>query len=121
MNTTLWIIQGLLAFAFFYSGICKSLMSEQWLITHGQTGVVGLPAWLIKLIGICEILGTAGFILPVWLNILPILTPITAILFCVIMIMAMRIHYKLKEPRNIVTNVVLFLLCTFVVYGRFIV
>lgn len=118
MNTILWIVQLLLATVFFYSGICKTLMPESWLITHGQTGVVGLPAWLIKFIGVCEILGTAGLILPVWLNIFPLLTSITAMLFCVLMVLAMRAHYKLKELRNVFTNVVLFLLCAFVAYGR---
>jgi hypothetical protein len=118
MNTILWIIQLLLAATFFYSGVCKMLMPASWLITHGQTGVVGLPAGLIKFIGICEILGTAGLILPVWLNIFPALTSITAMLFCVIMVMAMRTHYKLKEPRNVFANVLLFLLCAAVAYGR---
>lgn len=118
MNTALWIIQVLLAITFLYSGVCKSFKSEQWLVAHGQTGVAGLPGWLIKFIGICEILATAGFTLPVWLNVYSLLTPVTAILCCVIMVLAMRIHYRLKEPANVFTNIVLFLLCAFVAYER---
>lgn len=118
MNTTLTIVQCLLAIILLYSGICKSTMPEQWLLTHGQTGVVGLPAWFTKVIGVSEIAGAAGIILPTWLNILPILTPITAMLFCVVMIFAMRIHNRLKEPRNVILNIMLFLLCAFVAWGR---
>jgi len=57
----------------------KSTQSEQWLITHGQTGVKGLPAAVITFIGICEILGVFGLILPWWFNIAPVLTPTAAI------------------------------------------
>jgi len=118
METTLWIIQALTAAVFLYSGVCKTFQSEQWLITHGQTGVVGLPAWLIKCIGVCEVLGSMGLILPVWLKVMPVLTPVVAIAFCIIMLLALRIHIRLKEPRNVFTNIVLFLLCTFVAYFR---
>lgn len=119
MNTVLWITQGLLAVTFFYSGIMKSTRSEQWLITHGQTGVVGLPAISIKLIGITELLGVLGLILPWALNMVRILTPISALGFALIMAFAAPIHYRLNEPKNVRVNVILFLLSAFVSYGRF--
>jgi len=120
MNTILWIIQGLLAVTFFYSGIMKSTRSEQWLITHGQTGVVGLPAISIKLIGVTELLGVAGLILPWALNIARVLTPLSALGFALIMILAAPIHYRLNEPKNVRVNIILFLLSAFVCYGRFV-
>lgn len=119
MNAILWILQGLLAVTFFYSGLMKSTRSEQWLITHGQTGVVGLPAMSIKLIGISELLGVLGLIFPWALNIVPVLTPISASGFALIMILAAPIHYRLNEPKNVGVNITLFLLSTFVAYGRF--
>jgi len=88
------------------------------LVTHGQTGVAGLPAWFTKFIGISEIAGAAGIILPTSLNILPVLTPITAILFCVLMLFAMRIHSRLKEPKSVMINITLFILSAFVAWGR---
>ncbi len=118
MNTILWVFQGLLAALFLFSGSMKSTKSEQWLVTHNQTGVAGLPNGLIKFIGICEILGAFGLILPWWLNIAPILTPISAIGLCVIMILAAPRHYRLREPKNVAINVTVFLLCAFVAYGR---
>ena len=64
MNTTLWILQGLVAFVFMYSGINKTIFSEQKLVASGQTGVEGLPLPLIRFIGISEMLGAAGIIIP---------------------------------------------------------
>jgi len=119
MNTLLWICQIILAIAFLYSGINKSIYSGEKLVAKGQTGVDGLPMPLIRFIGILEILGAFGIILPWWLNIVPVLTPITAICFCIVMILAAPIHYKRKEPKNVLTNIMFLLFSLFVAYGRF--
>lgn len=118
MNTILWIAQGILAAVFLYSGICKSTLSEQQLIARGQTGVVGLQPAKIKFIGASEIAGSIGIILPWALNILPFLTTASAACFAVLMLLAAPIHYRLKEPRNIATNMILLLLSLFVILGR---
>ncbi|HXL58357.1 MAG TPA: DoxX family protein [Chitinophagaceae bacterium] len=118
MNTILWGAQWITAFIFMYSGINKSIFSEQKLVAKGQTGVEGLPLPLIRFIGVSEIFGAVGLIVPWWINILPILTPIAAICFAVMMILAARIHYKRKEYKNVLTNTVIFLLCLFITYGR---
>lgn len=119
MNTILWICQGLLAAAFLYSGICKTFLSEQQLIAKGQTGIVNLPAFTIHSIGISEVLGAVGLILPWYTGIYPILTPVSAICFAVIMVLAARIHYRLKEPQNVAKNAFIFLVAVFVAWGRF--
>lgn len=118
MNIILWVLQSFMALIFMFSGINKSIFSEQKLIAKGQTGVVGLPLPLIRFIGISEILGAVGIIVPLLLNILPVLTIISAIGFAVIMIPAAIIHYKLQEPKNVTTNCVIFLLCLFIAFGR---
>src|SRR4051812_23210953 len=107
MNTILWICQGILALAFFYSGINKAVLSEQQLIAKGQTGVANLSTPVIRFIGISEVLGAVGIIVPLLTNIWPVLTPVTAICFAVIMLLAAPIHYRLHEPRNVATNLFL--------------
>lgn len=119
MNTVLWICQGFLAFVFLYSGVCKSTQSEQWLVTHGQTGVQGLPLPLTRFIGIAELFGVAGIILPWWLQVAPILTPVTALCFAVVMMLAAPIHYKLNELRNSALNITVMLIALFVAWQRF--
>jgi uncharacterized membrane protein YphA (DoxX/SURF4 family) len=119
MNTFLWITQALLAAAFFYSGINKAFLPKEQVIAKGQTGVVDVPRPGVKWIGLSELLGAIGIIIPWALDIFPILTPITALCFAVIMIMAAPIHYKLKEPRNVMTNLFLLLLSLIVAWYRF--
>jgi hypothetical protein len=118
MNTILWICQGLLSVAFLFSGINKTVLSEQQLIAKGQTGVANLSTPLIRFIGISEVLGAVGIIVPWLTNIWPVLTPVTAICFAVIMVLAANIHYKLHEPRNVATNMILLALSLLVAYGR---
>jgi tryptophan-rich sensory protein len=85
---------------------------------RGQTGVENISLPFVRFIGISEILGAFGLILPWWLKKFSILTPVSAILFACIMIPAAIIHYERKEPKNVVTNVILFLICLFIAYGR---
>lgn len=118
MNTMLWSLQFIAALIFMYSGINKSIFSEQKLVAKGQTGVEGLPLPLIRFIGISEIFGAVGLIVPWWTNILPVLTPIAAICFAVMMILAARIHYKRKEYKNVLTNAIIFVTCLFIAYER---
>jgi hypothetical protein len=119
MNTMLWALQILAASVFMYSGINKSIYSEKKLVASGQTGVEGLPLSLIRFIGIIEILGAIGLIVPWWFNVLSILTPISATGFAIIMILAARIHYQRKELKNVFTNIMLFIACVFIAYFRF--
>lgn len=119
MNTALWILQALIAFVFLFSGVNKSIFSEKQLVAKGQTGVEGLPLPLIRFIGITEILGAVGITLPWWLDIYPILTPISAICFAVVMVLAAVIHYRRKEYKNVGLNIVFLLVCLLIIYGRF--
>lgn len=126
MNTLLWIFQILLCIEFLASGINKSTLSEKALVAKGQTGVEGLPAGLIRFIGISEILGSIGIIIPWLTRIRPVLTPVTAVCFAFIMIPASVIHFKRyqrsgikKELGNVTINTITFLMSAFVAYGRF--
>lgn len=125
MNTVIWILQGFVALTFIYSGINKSVFSEQTLVAKGQTGVKELPLPLIRFIGITEILGAIGIILPYLLNIYPGLTPIASVCLGLIMIPAAVIHHKLgtignrqKENKNVLFNITLLLICLVIAYYR---
>ena len=118
MNITIWILQGLTAFVFLFSGFNKSIYSEKTLVAKGQTGVEGLPLTLIRFIGITEILGAVGLILPMILNIYPNLTSISAICLGLIMIPAGFIHYKRKEFNNVIVNIVILAICLTIAYFR---
>ena len=118
METFTWAIQLFLAIVFLHSGIMKSIQSARWLVTHGQTGVEGLSKRFIRFIGIAELLGAGGLILPCWLRVAVKLTPLAAICMGVIMIPAAVIHYRRKKPATVVLNAVIFCLCVFVAAER---
>lgn len=120
MNTMLWVGQVFLAVLALYSGFCKSLFSEEKLVHElKQTGVEGLPQHLIRFIGICQLLAVAGFILPVALNVLPILTPVTAFLFGIDTTMAAGVHIQRKEYKTAISILLIALLSFFIAAGRF--
>lgn len=125
MDILLWAIQLLLALIFMYSGICKSFFPIQKLVAMGQTGVDGLPVLFVSFIGITEIMGVAGLILPWLLSLYPVITPISAICFAFIMPFAAFLHLKRarkykqsKEIKNVMTNIFIFLLCLIIAYAR---
>lgn len=119
LNTALWICQILLAILFGYSGLTKSTKTREELMAMGQTAAEDLSSGLIKFIGVMEILGTLGIILPWLTGILPILTPMAAIGFAVIMFLAANVHLRRNEKILALLNLVILLVCAFVAYGRF--
>ena len=118
MNTILWSCQVILALVFAYSGVCKTFYSREKLMAIGQTGVAALSDILMRVTGIAELLGVVGIIVPWWVGIAPILTPLTALCFAIIMVLAARVHYRRKEVKNVRNNIILLFICLFVVFGR---
>lgn len=76
----------------------------------------------MRVIGILEILGAVGLILPALARVLPWLTPLAAALFTVLMVLAAIFHLRRPdEARNVTLNVILGVLAAVVAYGRFVV
>jgi len=72
-NTTLWVIQGLLAALFLFAGSMKLILPIEAL-----AGPVTLPGWFLRFIGVAEVAGAIGLILPWLTRIQPRLTPVAA-------------------------------------------
>jgi uncharacterized membrane protein YphA (DoxX/SURF4 family) len=119
LNVGLWIGQMFLAIVFVYSGAMKSTKTEQELVAMGQTGVENLSGSLIRFIGVSEILGAAGIILPWLTGIVPVLTPVAATSLGTIMILAAIVHFRRNEKTTAMLNLSILLVCAFVAYGRF--
>lgn len=83
MNIVLWILQVLLGLLFLFTGSMKFIMSADQM---NQSSPVAFPAWFFHFIGICEILGGLGLILPWLTGIKRGLTPLAASLLIVIII-----------------------------------
>ncbi len=119
MNTVLWIIQGLLAAIFVMAGIAK--------LTQPRVKLVKQFRWAndfsletVRVIGLSEFLGAIGLILPWLTGRITVLTPISAIGLCLIMVLATNlVHLNKKEFKEMALNIILFLLSALVAYGRF--
>lgn len=117
LHIVLWVIQVLLAVAFGMVGFMKTTAPIEQLAEMGMNFVNHTSVELVRFIGVSEILGAIGLILPSALRIKPILTPIAAIGIATIMVLAVREHLTQNEP--IIANVVMFALAAFVAWGRF--
>src|SRR6478672_1003542 len=103
MNILLWIVQILLGLLFVFSGSMKFIMPVEQM-TEGAP--FALPGWFFHFIGICEILGGIGLILPWATGYKRWLTPLAASLLVVIMIGAVLISAMMSIPTAIVPLVV---------------
>jgi uncharacterized membrane protein len=118
MEIAVWIVSAIVALAFIFAGGMKSLRPMAaladmmpWTVTFG--------APLVRSIGIVEVLGGIGVILPVLTGIAPILTPIAATGLVAAMIGAMILHARRGEYGGLVPNFVLLALAAFVAIARF--
>jgi uncharacterized membrane protein YphA (DoxX/SURF4 family) len=119
MNLALWIVAIVLAASFAGSGLMKLLVPKDKLVSFGQGWAQDYTPTNIRLIGVVELLGAAGVILPAVTHIAPILVPLAAIGLALVMVGAAAVHARRKETMNIGVNAVLLALAVFVAWGRF--
>lgn len=113
MNVALWIVQGLLAALFVFSGGMKLVLPIE-----KMTDPVALPGLFLRFIGVCELLGGIGLVLPSLLRIRPGLTPLAAAGLIVIMIGATVITLAYIGIASALIPLVVGILAAFVAYGR---
>ncbi len=116
MQIALWIASGLLAFAMVGAGGFKLATPRVKLMERMKWA----KTWTdgnVKLLGLTELLGGIGLIVPQVAGVLPILTPIAAVCLVVLMIGAVKTHVDLEEPAA--PPAILALLGVFVALGRF--
>ena len=117
LNISLWVGQGILAAMFLMAGTMKSTQPIEQLATS-LPWVTEVPAGLVRFIGISELLGAIGLILPSVLRIQPKLTVYAAFGIIAIMLFALIFHITKGEFSVIGINIVLGLIATFVAWGR---
>ena len=117
MNLAIWIVQGLLAFAFIAAGGMKLFAYEKYKTQSEKNGPTGISRGLVTFIGVAEIAGALGIVLPMATNTAPWLSPWAAVGLATIMLLAIVFH--LRRHESPAPAVVLFLLAAFVVFGRF--
>src|SRR5262245_1703537 len=86
MNIVLWILQVLLSLLFLFAGGSKFWMTAEDMAKQSPPNTLYMPGWFIKFIGVCELLGALGLVLPGLLKIKRSLTPLAAVGLLIIMI-----------------------------------
>ena len=96
LNVVLWSVQGFLALFFLAAGAPKLIGRglERW------TGFSDLPGPMVVFIGVTEVLGAAGLLLPMATGIMAWLTPLAAIGLAIIVLMATGFHLRADERIN---------------------
>jgi len=113
----LWVLQVLLGAMFIFAGLMKATQSKEKLARMAWTH--RYEHGTIKFIGIAEALAGIGLIAPWATGFVPVLTPIAAGGIALIMILAAMDHIKYNEKKEVMVNIVIFLLAVFVAFGRY--
>jgi len=117
LHISLWIAQSLLAAMFLMAGAMKSFQPIDQ-IAQSIPWAPQVPEALVRFIGISELLGALGLVLPSATRIQPNLTAVAAFSLTVVMVLAAGFHAMRGEYPGIGVNVVLGGLTLFVGWGR---
>ena len=115
MNIALWIVQGLLVAIFLFAGSIKLVTPMEEMMKQMP---LPLPGWFLRFIGVCEVLGAIGVILPWLLRIRPGLTPLAAAGLVIIMIGATVYTLAAGDVPPALISLLVGILAAFVAYGR---
>lgn len=116
MSILAWVLHGFLAFAFVAAGGMKLAMPKDALYERGMVFVEDFSPGQVKVIGLLEVLGGLGVILPVLLGVLPVVSGIAAAGLVLTMLGAAATHIKRSEFINIAANLMLGGIAAYVAY-----
>src|ERR1700730_17971726 len=114
MNILLWVLQVLLALAFFAHG-CLFLFPPAAMVDQMNAS---LPRWFQLFLGVAEVLAAVGLTVPGLARIQPWLVSCAAAGIMIVMICATVFHLVRGEVSSAITTVVLLAMATFVAYMR---
>ena len=118
LNLALCVAQFVLATAYLLAGSMKAMQPIADLSLK-MSWVTHVPPGLVRFIGISELTGAVGLLLPALTRIKPGLTTLAAAALTVVMVMAASFHVYLGEPALMVPSLVLGTIAAFVAWGRF--
>lgn len=121
-NLVLWILQVLLALAFLGAGVNHVVGYERMESQPRMSWVTAVGRDRLRIIGVLEVLGAIGVVLPAITGVLPWLVPIAAGALALLMGFAAIFHLRRPgEAQNVTVNVALGLLALAVAIGRYVI
>ena len=117
MHIALWVVQVLLAAMYLMAGSMKTFTPIDQLMQK-MPGMASVPEALVRFIGVSELAGALGLLLPSLLRIKPQLTPLAALGLFAIQVLAIAFHIMQGEAHVIGFNIVLAVAAAFIWWGR---
>jgi uncharacterized membrane protein YphA (DoxX/SURF4 family) len=118
MNIVLWVGQAVLAALFVLSGLAKIVQPLDKLAKRYEW-VEDFAGPVVRLIGVLEVLGAVGLVVPAATGVVPALTTVAATGLALMMLLAVVVHVRRKEGRGVVVAGVLLVLAALVAAARF--
>ncbi|BDH03746.1 DoxX family protein [Streptomyces seoulensis] len=120
MNLALWISAWLLAGLALAGGVSKTFVPKEKLASvHGGGWTEGVGGGSVKALGVLELLAAVGLVLPALVGRVPVMVPVTAACWVLLMIGAMLAHGRRREFGFVALNFAYLALAAFVAWGRF--
>ena len=117
MNVILWILQILLAILFVIAGVPKLILPAS-MLKPPSPEMIEFPVWFLRFIGVCEVLGGLGLILPAVFKRSQYLVPLAAVGLLIIMLGATVTSAMSGAGLMSALPLLFALLLAFVAYGR---
>ena len=119
MNLTLWIATGLLAVVALVGGTTKVFVPKEKLAAqHGGEWTATASPGFVRTLGVLELLAAVGLILPALLDIAPVMVPVTAVCWVLLMVGAMITHGRLGQLGFVLVNLAYLSIAAFIAWGR---
>ena len=116
MNIALWLLQGLLAALFLATGSLKVFNYDK---AKQQAGQDSPTKGLTAFIGLSEMAGAFGLVIPWATGVLPMLTPVAAAALAVVMVLAVGHHVRHRDSvSKMIPAMLLFCITAFVAWER---
>lgn len=118
LSIALWVAQVCLCALFLFAGFTKLTKTPQGMAEMGWAWAESMPLRLIRFIGVMEVLGAIGIVLPALTHIMPALVPAAAVGFVLLQVSAIILHTRRGEAANLWFNLILLAASIFVTWGR---
>ncbi|MFZ3454053.1 DoxX family protein [Arthrobacter sp. 7Tela_A1] len=118
MLVFLWVAEIVLALLYLGLGVMRLVQPYDKLV-RVLRWPADYPAWAVKLIGLAEILGALGLIIPAAADVAPVLTPVAACALAVMMAGAVVVHLRRRERQRVALPCILLAVNVFIAIGRF--
>jgi len=120
MNFALWILQIILGIKLITVSYTHGLRQSQPTMQGAIQKMGKFSQPFLVIIAVCTFIGTLGLILPGVLGSPTWITPVTAVILCIMLLFSIFFHIKYREKPKVFVSVVLFAFSAFVAYGRWV-